>query len=54
MNTENVMATEKNVYEEPTVKMVEFDFSDRIAASGCAWELPASGCGDDWTKMMYP
>ncbi len=30
------MDTEKKVYEEPTVKMVEFDFSDRIAASGCA------------------
>ena len=29
------METEKKVYEEPTVKMVEFDFSDRIAASGC-------------------
>lgn len=27
------MNTEKKVYEEPTVKMVEFDFSDRIAAS---------------------
>lgn len=29
------MEKEKKVYEEPTVKMVEFDFSDRIAASGC-------------------
>ena len=35
MNKEK-MDTEKKVYEEPTVKMVEFDFSDRIAASGCA------------------
>ena len=29
------MDNEKKVYEEPTVTMVEFDFSDRIAASGC-------------------
>ncbi len=28
-------ADEKKVYEEPTVTMVEFDFSDRIAASAC-------------------
>lgn len=26
---------EKKVYEEPVVEKVEFDFSDRIAASGC-------------------
>ena len=29
------MDNEKKVYEEPTVTMVEFDFSDRIAASAC-------------------
>lgn len=29
------MDNEKKVYEEPTVTMVEFDFSDRIAASSC-------------------
>lgn len=26
---------EKKVYEEPVVTKVEFDFSDRIAASAC-------------------
>lgn len=31
------MDNEKKVYEEPTVTMVEFDFSDRIAASSCGW-----------------
>lgn len=35
------MENEKKVYEEPTVKMVEFDFSDRIAASGCAFDPDA-------------
>lgn len=29
------MENEKKVYEEPTVAMVEFDFSERIAASSC-------------------
>ena len=29
------MENEKKLYEEPTVKMVEFDFSERIAASAC-------------------
>ena len=29
------MENEKKVYEEPTVTMMEFDFSERIAASGC-------------------
>lgn len=29
------MENEKKVYEEPTVAMVEFDFSERIAASLC-------------------
>ena len=41
------MNTEKKVYEEPTVKMVEFDFSDRIAASGCAlssWNMTGPEC----------
>ena len=31
------MDNEKKVYEEPTVTMVEFDFSDRIAASVCTF-----------------
>ncbi len=48
MNTEK-MDTEKKVYEEPTVKMVEFDFSDRIAASSsCGFnggaDLSQMGC----------
>lgn len=30
------MENEKKTYEEPVVEKVEFDFSDRIAASGCA------------------
>ena len=29
------MKTEKNVYETPSVKKVEFDFNVRIAASTC-------------------
>ena len=29
------MANEKKKYEVPTVTKVEFDFSDRIAASTC-------------------
>ena len=41
------METEKKVYEEPTVKKVEFDFSDRIAASGCSvmvgWSASCDG-----------
>lgn len=37
------MDNEKKVYEEPTVTMVEFDFSDRIAASSCG--LGTSDCG---------
>ena len=37
------MDNEKKVYEEPTVTMVEFDFSDRIAASGCP--VTTSECG---------
>ena len=37
------MDNEKKVYEEPTVTMVEFDFSDRIAASSCGWST--SECG---------
>ncbi len=37
------MDNEKKVYEEPTVTMVEFDFSDRIAASACG--LSTSECG---------
>lgn len=40
------MDNEKKVYEEPTVTMVEFDFSDRIAASGCG-EAPWDDCGND-------
>ena len=26
----------KKVYEEPSVKKVEFEFNERIAASGCS------------------
>ena len=52
MNTEK-MDTGKKVYEEPTVKMLEFDFSDRIAASGCTFDLPVSGC-NDWSTVMTP
>ena len=37
------MDNEKKVYEEPTVTMVEFDFSDRIAASSCGFVT--SECG---------
>lgn len=37
------MDNEKKVYEEPTVVMVEFDFSDRIVASACG--LVTSDCG---------
>ena len=37
------MDNEKKVYEEPTVTMVEFDFSDRIAASSCTYST--GGCG---------
>ena len=37
------MDNEKKVYEEPTVTMVEFDFSDRIAASSCG--VFTSDCG---------
>ncbi len=42
------MDNEKKVYEEPTVTMVEFDFSDRIAASGCDY-VPVSfdGCNSN-------
>ncbi len=29
------MEKEKKVYEEPTVKMIEFNFRNMIAASGC-------------------
>lgn len=29
------MENEKKEFEEPVVEKVEFDFSDRIAASGC-------------------
>ena len=29
------MEKEKKIYEEPTVKIVEFNFRNRIAASGC-------------------
>ena len=39
------MDNEKKVYEEPTVTMVEFDFSDRIAASPCN-EIPID-CGNE-------
>ena len=39
------MDNEKKVYEEPTVTMVEFDFSDRIAASACG-KLPYN-CNND-------
>ena len=39
------MDNEKKVYEEPTVTMVEFDFSDRIAASSCGKWL--YNCGND-------
>lgn len=39
------MDNEKKVYEEPTVTMVEFDFSDRIAASSCGWA--GTDCGND-------
>ena len=38
------MDNEKKVYEEPTVTMVEFDFSDRIAASSCGW---GTDCGNE-------
>lgn len=39
---------EKKVYEEPSVKKVEFDFNECIAASGFA-EPSASdpGCSED-------
>lgn len=39
------MDNEKKVYEEPTVTMVEFDFSDRIAASACGWGSDPEDCG---------
>lgn len=39
------MDNEKKVYEEPTVTMVEFDFSDRIAASNCEWSTSECGQG---------
>lgn len=38
---------EKKVYEEPSVKKVEFDFNERIAASVPAKELDALQCGGD-------
>jgi len=41
------MDNEKKVYEEPTVTMVEFDFSDRIAASPCIWESDPDDCNKD-------
>ncbi len=41
------MDNEKKVYEEPTVTMVEFDFSDRIAASACPWGYLECGL-DPW------
>lgn len=36
---------EKKVYEEPSVKKVEFDFNERIAASGCNSCSGAEGLG---------
>ena len=39
------MDNEKKVYEEPTVTMVEFDFSDRIAASSCG--ATSTFCGNE-------
>lgn len=40
------MENEKKVYEEPAVTLVKFDFSDRIAASGCEWlnDEPENPC----------
>ena len=40
---------DKKVYEEPEVTMVEFDFSDRIAASLCVSEMME----DDGTNVCY-
>ena len=41
------MDNEKKVYEEPTVTMVEFDFSDRIAASSCGFKPGTDFCGNE-------
>jgi len=38
------MENEKKEFEEPVVEKVEFDFSDRIAASGCSTG-PMEGMG---------
>ena len=35
---------EKKTYEEPSIKKVEFDFRERIAASACM--QPGAGCQD--------
>ena len=36
---------EKKVYEEPSVKKVEFDFNERIASSSCGELPPGEGDG---------
>lgn len=41
------MDNKKKVYEEPTVKIVEFDFSERFSFSDCG-EFPDDCTYDDW------
>lgn len=38
-----MMENEKKVFEEPVVEKIEFDFSDRIAASGCTEKTTTAG-----------
>ena len=42
---EKTMEEKKKEFEEPVVEKVEFDFSDRIAASGCTETTYVSAAG---------